>query len=120
MGITNKQRGRQIFAGGAEQGSRSYATDGAISAGLSHSAFLTKTSIGAYTLAAPTRDSVQIIIVARTAFAHVVTATGLLDDGVAGGSKNTLTFGAFPGASAVLVSQGGKWNVVALKAVTCP
>lgn len=120
MGITNKQKGRQIFAGGAEQGARSYASDGAISAGLSHSAFLTKAGIGVYTLAAPTRDSVQLSIISRTANAHVVTGTGLFDDGVTGGSKNTLTFAAFPGASAVLLSQGGKWNVVALKAVTCP
>jgi hypothetical protein len=119
MGITSKQRGRQVFAGGAEVGVRSYAADGALPNNLSVVALLTKTgTAGAYTLAAPARDGTRLTLVNRTAFAHIVTATGLVDDGVTGGSKNTLTFGAFPGASADLMSAGGKWNTVSLKAVT--
>jgi hypothetical protein len=119
MGLTGQQRGRHSYLGGVEQGGRAYAADGAIAV-LSHNAYLTKTSIGAYTIAAPARDNIEMNICSRTAFAHVVTGTGLFDDGVTGGSKNTLTFAAFAGANATLLSQGGKWNVVSLKAVTCP
>lgn len=119
MGITGKQRGRHIFPEGVGGGSRAYAADGAIS-GTGGVALLTKAGIGAYTLAAPSSDGITLTIVNRTANAHIVTATGLLDDGVTGGSKNTLTFGAFAGATAVLTSGGSKWNVVALKAATVP
>lgn len=120
MGLTGKQRGRNIFAGGVEMACRAYATDGAVANGLSHSAYLTKSGVGAYTLAAPARDGIRLRIISRTANAHVVTATGLLDDGVTGGSKNTITFAAFAGASAELESFGGKWNTVSLKATTVP
>ena len=119
MGITGKQRGRHIFADGVGSGWRLYAADGPIS-GLGGLAVLTKAGVGAYTLAAPSADGITLTIVSRTANAHVVTATGLLDDGVTGGSKNSLTFAAFAGANAQLVSYGLKWNVVSLKAVTCP
>ena len=119
MGITSRQRGRHLFPDGTSGPARSYAADGAIGT-MGGAAFLTKTSVGAYTLAAPSNDNVRLTIVNRTAFAHVVTATGLLDDGVTGGSKNTATFAAFPGASVDLVSGGQKWNVVGLKAVTVP
>lgn len=118
MGLTNKQRGRQLFSGGAEVASRAYAADGAIAANLSHTAALTKAGVGAYTLAAPARDGIALRIVNRTANAHVVTATGLIDDGVIGGSKNTATFAAFAGASIDLQSYGGKWNVVGKNVVT--
>lgn len=120
MGLTNKQRGRQLFMGGAEVATREYVADGAIAANLSHTALLTKAGIGAYTLAAPARDGIRLSIISRTANAHVVTATGLIDDGVVGGSKNSATFAAFAGASIELISHGGKWNTVALKAVTVP
>ncbi len=112
MGLTNQQRGRQRFVGGAEMGCRGYASDGAIAANLTHEAMLTKVGIGAYTLAAPARDGIRLTIVARTANAHVVTATSLIDDGVTGGSKTTMTFtGGFVGESISLLSFGGKWNV---------
>lgn len=117
MGVTNTQRGRQVFSGGAStQPQKAYLVDGAISAHRDEIALLTKAGVGAYTLAAPTRDNIRLTIVNRTANAHVVTATGLLDDGVVGGSKNTITMPAFAGGSAELVSHGGKWNTVALKA----
>jgi hypothetical protein len=118
MGLTNKQRGRQLFAGGVDSATRAYAADGAIHASFSHTAVLTKPTAGAYTLAAPSRDGIVLTLVSRTAAAHVVTATGLLDDGTAAASKNTATYAAFPGASAMLMSLGGKWNSVSLKAVT--
>lgn len=119
MGITGKQRGRHIFVDGVGGGARSYSADGAI-AGSGGTHYLTKTSNGAYTLAAPAADGILLMIVSRSAFAHVVTATGLLDDGVTGGSKNTATFAAFVGASATFMSGGNKWNVIALKGVTVP
>lgn len=96
-----------------------YAADGAVStnSGLK---VLTKGSAGAYTLAAPSaaEEGQQQIITAGSAFAHVVTATGLIQDGVTGGAKNTMTFGAFVGSSIHLVAYGLKWHVVAKNVVT--
>jgi len=82
---------------------------------------LTKAGVGAYTLAAPTAAIVgtQLIITSTTANAHVVTATGLLDNGVAGGSKTTATFAAFPGATITLIATDDlKWKVQSSNAVT--
>ncbi len=65
---------------------------------------LNKTSaLSATTLAAPSRAGDRILLICGTAFAHVVTATSLIQDGVTGGAKSTLTFGAFVGASLGLV-----------------
>ena len=81
---------------------------------------LTKASAGAYTLAAPTaaEEGAEITIVANTAFAHVITATGLINDGVTGGSKNTITMGAFVGASITLIAMDLKWTVKAKTVAT--
>ena len=117
MGITGKQRGRHIFADGVGSGWRVYATDGPIS-GLGGLAVLNKAGVGAYTLAAPSSDGITLTLVNRTANAHIVTATGLLDDGTGAASKNTATFAAFPGATIQLVSYGNKWNAVAKNGVT--
>lgn len=65
---------------------------------------LNKTSaLASTTLAAPNRAGDRILLICGTAFAHVVTATSLIQDGVTGGAKSTLTFGAFVGASLGLV-----------------
>lgn len=87
-----------------------YLVDGAISVATQR-AVMTKGSAGAYTLAAPTaaQAGTTIHLVSGTAFAHVVTATGLIDDGVTGGAKNTVTMGAFVGASATLVAYNLHW-----------
>lgn len=81
---------------------------------------LNKGSAGAYTLAAPTaaQDGLQLLIVSESAFAHVITATNLIEDGVAGGAKDTATFGAFRGASLSLVAIDGLWHVLAKNVVT--
>lgn len=81
---------------------------------------LTKGSAAAMTLAAPTaaQAGTRIVIRAGTAFAHVVTATGLLEDGVTGGAKNTATFGAFVGSSIELIAIGLKWTVLGKNVVT--
>lgn len=97
-----------------------YAVDGAISKDPALLHVLTKGSAGAYTLAAPTaaQEGMILRIAAGSAQAHVVTATGLLDDGVTGGSKNTATFGAFVGSSITLVAYNLKWIVLAKNVVT--
>lgn len=96
-----------------------YATDGAIDPTVGV-ASLTKGSAGAYTLAAPTaaQEGLELRITADSAFAHVVTATGLLNDGVTGGAKNAATFAAFVGAFVTLYAHNLKWSVESLKAVT--
>lgn len=96
-----------------------FAEDGAITPTV-RLATLTKAGVGAYTLAAPTaaQDGMYLCITSRTANAHVVTATGLLEDGVTGGAKNAATFAAFVGATITLVAVNLKWHTVALKAVT--
>lgn len=96
-----------------------FAVDGALTktSGVKR---LTKGSAGAYSLAAPTanEEGTEVTIVNQTAFAHVVTATGLIDDGVTGGSKNTMTFGAFVGASIRVMAVNLKWVVVTKNVVT--
>lgn len=88
------------------------AIDGAISIN-DNLIYITKGSAAALTLAAPTADQngTEVILVAGSAFAHVVTATGLIADGVTGGYKNTVTLGAFVGACCTLVAYGLKWIV---------
>lgn len=72
----------------------------------------TKGSASTHTLAAPATIGALIELYAGSAQAHVITATGLIDDGVTGGSKTTLTLGSFIGASVVLrCVQAGKWAV---------
>ena len=96
--------------GGSADGNSAhvYSVDGAIAV-RSHTAVITKSSAAAMTLAAPTRNGIQIQIAAGSAFAHVVTMTGLLDDGVTGGGKNTYTSAAFVGSGCTLVSYNGHW-----------
>ncbi|MEO8680283.1 MAG: hypothetical protein ABI665_14630 [Vicinamibacterales bacterium] len=68
---------------------------------------LTKAGVGAYTLAAPTADKegMRILIVSRTAFAHVVTVAGGLG-GNAG--DDVLTF-AKVGDNIELLADGLFW-----------
>jgi hypothetical protein len=118
MGVTNKQRGRQIFSGGVTPNVRVASADGAVNPNVDGLIPITKAGVCAMTLAAPARDGIELEFISRTANAHTITATGLIDDGVTGGSKTTATFAAFAGASCAFRSYGGKWNTVSLKAVT--
>lgn len=68
---------------------------------------ITKAGVAAMTLAAPTQDGIYITVYSDTANAHTITATGLFADGA--GHVNLCTFAAQIGASAVLMSRGGKW-----------
>lgn len=82
---------------------------------------LTKGSAAAITMTAPTAAQIgtRTTVVAGSAFAHVITATGLIDDGITGGSKSTMTFAAFIGASITLVvAQVGKYAVESKNVVT--
>jgi len=96
-----------------------YAANGALAL-LPGTATLTKSGVNAMTLAAPTVDQEGLIlrVISQTANAHTITATGLIDDGVTGGSKTTATFAAFAGASIELVASNLKWAVLAKNAVT--
>lgn len=80
-----------------------YSADGAISK-KSHTAFLTKGSAGAYTLAAPATASngMTIRIVGITAFAHVVT-------GAFNAAGTTLTLAAVAGSTATITAYNGRW-----------
>ena len=81
---------------------------------------ITKGSAAALTLAAPSasQDGLIMRIVNSTAFAHVITATNLLDDGVTGGAKDTATFGAFVGSALELMAMNSRWIVVSKNVVT--
>jgi hypothetical protein len=93
--------------------STTYTADGAISL-TPGTHILSKSSAGAFTLAAPTaaQEGMELVLIAGTAFAHVITATNLLDDGVTGGAKDTATMAAFVGASLVLRATSLRWVAV--------
>ena len=91
-------------------------TNGAISipARGEKTVYITRSSAGAYTLAAPTsgvHDGVRITIMSATAFAHTVTATtvGTNDGGTA---SDVATFGAAKGNNLTLEAYAGDWWVV--------
>lgn len=93
--------------------------DGAIDPHTAAAYVITKGSAAALTLAAPTvttDDFIQIVITSNSAFAHVITATGLLQTGAA--TVNTATTSAFAGASLTLIAYQGKWNVVSQNTIT--
>jgi hypothetical protein len=76
--------------------------------------YITRTSAGAYTLAAPTsgtHDGVRITFMSTTAFAHTVTATtvGTNDGGTA---SDAATFGAAKGNNFTVEANAGDWWVV--------
>lgn len=88
--------------------------DATIPAHVSHTYVLTKGSAAAITLGAPTAgtdDGLEIVFTSASAFAHVITATGLLNGGAAG--HNTATFAAQLGSGIMLMAYNGKWQVLA-------
>ncbi len=96
------------------------AANGAITNNTSAAIVITKTgSLAALTLAAPTVGGIYLDITSDTAFAHTITATALIQNGVTGGAKTTITFAAFPGSSISLVSTPSlKWNVLSTNVIT--
>lgn len=94
--------------------------DGAIPPPTSNTVVnINKASAAALTLAAPSLvdNGLALILTSQTAFAHVITATGLLADGAVGSPHTTATFVAQKGASLTLIAENGLWNVSALQNV---
>ncbi len=91
-----------------------YAVDGAISV-APQTAYLTKGSAAAMTLAAPGAAGIGMVLTITTGtdFAHVVTFTGTtLQDGTVG-ANSTWTSAAVQGSSITVVGvTAAKWNVV--------
>jgi hypothetical protein len=80
---------------------------------------ITKAGVAALTLAAPTvgvDDFTVINLISTTAYAHTLTATGLLQTGSA--SVNVATFAAHAGASIRLMAYNGLWYVLAQNTIT--
>lgn len=96
-----------------------YSANGAIDPTIDI-AKLAKTSAAAMTLAAPAtaNDGHELQILSTTAYAHTITSTDLIDDGVTGGSKDLITLAAYAGAGCTLVACGGKWIVKSSTAAT--
>lgn len=95
------------------------AASGAINPNVSGSYVITKAGVAALTLAAPTvttSDGVTITVTSNTAFAHTITATGLLQTG--GTTTDVATFAAHPGATVTLQAYQGKWNVISANGIT--
>jgi hypothetical protein len=95
-----------------------YDADGAIAIATGV-VVLTSADAGAYTLAAPTagEKGTMLFIFSRTAAAHVITATNLINDGV-GPTLDTITFDAQPGAHIILVADNLLWYVLSQNATT--
>ena len=95
-----------------------YDADGAIAIATGIVALISADA-GAYTLAAPTagQAGTLLIITSKTAAAHVITATNLINDGV-GPTLDTITFDAQPGASIQLVAYNLLWYVVSQNGTT--
>jgi hypothetical protein len=94
--------------------------DGAIRIATGLVVFTKSASAIAATLAAPTAAQAGTFMrfTAGTAKAHVITATGLIQDGVTGGGKDTATLAAFIGSSVTLVAWNLKWHVLSLNVCT--
>lgn len=77
---------------------------------------ITKGSPCLFTISAPNAAANGLMwrFSSQTAFAHVMTATGLLENGLTGSPFTTGTFGAFIGAGITLMANNGVWNVVGL------
>ncbi|HEV8059815.1 MAG TPA: hypothetical protein VGP68_08070 [Gemmataceae bacterium] len=95
------------------------AASGAVDPHTPGSAVITKAGIAVLTLAAPTAgidDGLIITLTSATAYAHTLTATGLLSTGSA--SVNEATFAAYAGAGLTLQAYNGTWQVIASNGVT--
>lgn len=80
---------------------------------------INSTAADGCTLAAPTAtidDGIEILVESNSAYAHSVTATGLLETGSA--SVNKATFAAYAGCSLRLKAYQAKWYVLSQVGVT--
>jgi hypothetical protein len=91
----------------------------ALSPHASYAYMLNRAGVDAVVLSAPTTgtdDDISVLLISNSAFAHTITATGLLLTGTA--SVNVATFAAFKGASLHLRAYQGKWYVIASNGIT--
>lgn len=98
--------------GGPKAASPLLTVNGAINPRVSASYVITKGSVWAGTLAAPTAvidDGVLIDITSSTAFAHTLTATALFKTGTA--AVNLATWPTFAGATLRLRAYNGLWHL---------
>lgn len=104
--------------GGVSAGAQLITASGAISPSIQGNYIITKAGVAAMTLAAPasTANGLIIEITSGTAYAHTITATGLLNTGTA--SVNVLTFAAYAGASVRLMAYNSLWNLLGYNTVT--
>jgi hypothetical protein len=105
-----------ISAGGVARVPVAIAASGAVPASPGADYIITDPGVAALTLAAPTANGTTITISSATAFAHTLTATGLLQTGTA--AVNVATFAAFAGAGLSLRAYNGKWIVTSSTGIT--
>ncbi len=95
--------------------------DATVTIPLSNGSFnINKASACAIILPAPAliSNAVTIVFTSNTAFAHTITATGLINDGTASSPHNLVTFAAQKGAAVTFAAENGLWNVLAQQNVT--
>jgi len=97
----------QFVSGSGPDDDTLHLVDGAITH-IDGTHALTKASVGAYTLAAPTADKegMRLFIVSRTAFAHVVTVAGGLGGNAA---DDVLTFDGKVGSGIEVQADALRW-----------
>ena len=112
--VIGNVNGGEIHAGVAAAG------DGAIAIpAASGDVYITKGSIAALTIAAPTAgtdDNKELTIWSETAFAHVITCAS--DGFNSKGASGTLTFGGAKGDSVKIKARNGHWWVTSANNVT--
>lgn len=117
----NPQPGTVVTIDPAEDLAITLGQDGTIIlAGANTIYNINKASAAALILPAPlvSDNGVSCVFTALTAFAHVITSTGLIQDGTSGAPKTTATFAGFKGATITFVAENGFWNVSAIQNVT--
>lgn len=90
------------------------AASGAITAVAPYATYpITVAGVGAFTLAAPVCDGIELTFVDETGHAHTITATALVN-----GVHNLMTFGGTVGNAVSIYSRNGFWWTVSLIGVT--
>lgn len=81
---------------------------------------INKASACNITLNAPSlsAQATEIAFTSQTAAAHVITATGLINDAAAGAPHSTASFAAQKGATITFLAENGFWNIKAAVGVT--
>lgn len=110
----NPQPGTVVTIDPAEDLALTIGQDGTLSLVGANTIYnINKLTAAAIVLPAPlvSDNGVSVTFISLTAAAHVITSTGLLQDGTSGTPKSTATFAAFKGANITFVAENGFWNV---------